>query len=217
MTIDQIVQWAWIALLVLGPPAIWLGLRRVSAAGKLRFYLLRRQRAVAGWRFILMGIASLLAAVAVFRFGRQAAYLVVRPTPSITPIPTVTQTPSPTLTLTITITPSISLTPSITRTPTASVTPRLPERLEIFFQETITPRADVLISPILVAESLTPGNLAVDPEEEFEGPPDTLYGAFTYDNFDNGVRWTALWYFGEEIICYESEPWDGGTGGYVFT
>ncbi len=217
MTIDQVVQWVWLTLLVLGPLFLWLGWRRVATANRLRFYLLRRQRAAMGWRLILVGVVLLFAAVAIFRFGRAAAYVLMPPTPSITPTSTVTDTPSPTLTPTITITPRITLTPSLTPTPTFSVTPKLPERLQVFFQETVTPRPEVVFSPILIAERLTPGNLAIDPKEEFDQPPAVLYGAFSYDNLDNGVRWTALWYFGDEITCYESKPWDGGTGGYGYT
>ena len=217
MTTDQIVQWLWLFLLAVAPLFLWLGWRRVTTANRLRFFLLRRRRAATGWRLILVGVVLLFAAVAVFRFGRAAAYVLVPPTPSITPSPTVTATSTTTQSPTITLTPRISLTPSLTPTPTSSVTPSLPERLLVFFQETVTPRPEVLFSPILVAERLTPGNLAVDPQEEFDQPPPILYGAFSYDNLDNGVRWTALWYFGDEILCYESKPWDGGTGGYGYT
>jgi hypothetical protein len=89
--------------------------------------------------------------------------------------------------------------------------------LVLFFQETVTPRPDVLFSPVLVTDRLNAGNLAVDPRLEFSDPPRTLYGAFSYENLQNGVRWTALWYFRGEVVCYESTPWDGGTGGYGYT
>jgi hypothetical protein len=217
MTIDQAVQWLWVILLVLGLLAIWLGSRRIAGSSRLRFYLLRRERAVLGWRFILGGTVFLVVAVAVWRFGRQAVYVAFPPTPSTTPSPTVTRTPSVTIRPTQTETPRVSLTPSQTLTPTSSVTPRLPEQLQIFFQETITPRADVLFSPVLITDRLNAGNLAVDPREEFDRPPATLYGAFSYENLADGVRWTALWYRGDEIVCYESKPWDGGTGGYGYT
>lgn len=217
MTVDRAVQWIWVALLVLGPLALWLGWRQIASANRLRFYLLRRQRATVGWRLMLAGAVLIVAAVAVWRFGRQVVYVAFPPTPSITPSPTVTPTLTPSLSPTITETPRITLTPSITPTPTSSVTPRLPDQLQIYFQETITPRADVLFSPILVTDRLNAGNLAVNPRDEFDQPPPTLYGAFSYENLADGVRWTALWYRGDEIICYESKPWDGGTGGYGYT
>src|SRR3989304_3480467 len=73
MTIDDVVQWVWMLLLVLGPLAVWIGWRRVATANRLRFYLLRRKRASAGWRWILVGVVLVFAAVAVWRLGRQAA------------------------------------------------------------------------------------------------------------------------------------------------
>jgi hypothetical protein len=178
---------------------------------------MRRERTVEGWRLLLLGALLLVTAAVVGRLGRQAAYAVLRPTPSVTATPTTTVTPSPSQVPTATVTPSISLTPSVTPTPTSTATPQLPERLALFIQDTVTPQADLLFSPILVSDRLTPGNLAIDPQEEFSRPPRTLYGAFSYDNFQNGVRWTALWYFNGEVVCYESKPWDGGTGGYGYT
>jgi hypothetical protein len=60
-------------------------------------------------------------------------------------------------------------------------------------------------------------NRAIGAAEAFENPVGILYGAFTYDAMNDGVRWTALWYLGAEIVCSETKPWDGGTGGYGFT
>lgn len=217
MTIDLAVQWIWMVLLLLTPLAAWIGWRRVASAARLRYFLLRRERAIAGWRLIFLACLLLLAALVVRQFGRTAAYAMVRPTPSITPTSTRTLTPTASTVPSATVTPSISLTPSITPTPTASATPVLPEQLALFFQETVTPSADVVFSPILITEKLTPGNLAIDPDDEFSDPPKTLYGAFSYDHLQNGVRWTALWYLGDEVVCYESKPWDGGTGGYGYT
>ena len=154
MTIDQVVQCVWMVLLILGPLAAWLGWRRVASAGRLRFFLLRRERAIGGWRTILLGGLLVLGAIVVWRFGRPAGYMVLRPTPSITPTATPSLTPTASSVPTITVTPSISLTPSITPTPTSTVTPQLPEALLLYFQETVTPEADVIFSPILVAERL---------------------------------------------------------------
>jgi hypothetical protein len=217
MTIDLAVQCLWMSFLVLAPLAAWLGWRRVASSRRLRFYLLRREQAVEGWRAILLGVLLVLLATLVWRLGRPAAYAIFRPTASITPTATATSTPTPSAIPTITVTPSISLTPSITPTASSTVTPQLPERLVLFFQETVTPRPDVLFSPVLITDRLNAGNLAVDPRLEFTDPPRTLYGAFSYENLQNGVRWTALWYFRGEVICYESTPWDGGTGGYGYT
>ena len=56
-----------------------------------------------------------------------------------------------------------------------------------------------------------------DPGQEFVNPIDILYGAFTYDFLIDGARWTAIWYRGDDVVCVESKPWDGGTGGYGYT
>jgi len=31
------------------------------------------------------------------------------------------------------------------------------------------------------------------------------------------AQWSALWYFGNELVYYETSPWDGGTGGIGYT
>ena len=217
MTIDQTVSWiAWSLLLtavVLGWVAGW----RVWRAGRLRYYLLRREQVASGWRLLLVAAAVGLGAAVVFSLGLRAAYAVFPPTPSVTPTSTRTQTPTITLTPTITVTPSISATPSLTSTPTSSPTPQLPERLLLVFQDTVTPRPEAVLSPILVAVRLTAFNIPVRPAEVFDNPLGRLYGAFSYDHLDNGVRWTALWYLDGEAVCFETKPWDGGTGGYGYT
>ena len=56
-----------------------------------------------------------------------------------------------------------------------------------------------------------------NPRDTFVAPSGTIYGIFAYDFLDLGVPWTALWYRGTEVVCFESLPWDGSTGGYGFT
>jgi hypothetical protein len=217
MTIDQTVSWlAWTLVLtglVLGVVAV----RRVVQAGRLRYYLLRREQAAGAWRLLLVAAAVVLASIVVFGFGRPAAYIVFRPTPSITATATPSTTPTITDTPTITVTPSISATPSITPTSTASVTPRLPESLLLRYQDDPTPGPEAVLSPILVAESLTGFNIPIDPAETFDNPVGRLYGAFSYDHMSDGVRWSAFWNLDGETICFETKPWDGGTGGYGYT
>jgi hypothetical protein len=93
----------------------------------------------------------------------------------------------------------------------------LPEQLRNAFQDTVTPRPDAVLSPVLVATALNPSNLAIQPTDVFDNPLGRLYGAFTYDNLQDGVRWSALWYHGDNVVCFETKPWDGGTGGYGYT
>jgi hypothetical protein len=217
MTIDQTVSWlAWTLVLtglVLGAVAV----RRVFQVGRLRYYLLRREQAAGAWRLLLMAAAVIMASIVVFALGQPAAYVVFPPTPSITPTRTPSSTPTVTQTPTITVTPSISLTPSVTPTATASFTPELPESLLLLYQDDITPEPEAILSPILVATSLTGFNIPIDPAETFDNPVGRLYGSFSYDHMTDGARWIAFWYLDGEVICYESELWNGGTGGYGYT
>jgi len=81
----------------------------------------------------------------------------------------------------------------------------------------LTPNPESVFSEIVVAQRLGEFNQPIEPAESFYLPLGTLYGTFTYDNLVDGVQWTSLWYRGDEIICSESLPWDGGTGGYGYT
>jgi len=217
MTIDQTVSWLAWTLVLTGLVLGVVALRRVFLAGKLRYYLLRREQAAGAWRLLLTAAVVVMASIVVFTLGRPAAYVVFPPTPSTTPSPTASQTPTVTATPTITITPSISLTPSVTPTATASATPELPESLQLLYQDDVTPQPEAVLSPILVAERLTNFNIPIDPSDTFDNPVGRLYGAFSYDHMSDGVRWTAFWNRDDETICFETKPWDGGTGGYGYT
>jgi len=217
LTIDQTV--ALVAVLFAGGFLLfgWLGWRQISSSSRLPFFMLRRDRVAAGWRMIGLALILALAALMVQLFGRQAAYTIVPPTPSATPTATQTQTPTITLTPTITMTPSITPTPSITWTPTTTATPVIPDSVGVLFRETVTPDPRAALSSIEVASRLDRSNRAVSPKDAFVSPGGVLYGAFTYNFMQDGVRWTAIWYRGSTIVCLESKPWDGGTGGFGYT
>jgi hypothetical protein len=105
----------------------------------------------------------------------------------------------------------------VTPTSTSTTEPTLPESIRVLFRETVTPSPEAAISPIQLDTRLGSFNQAIDPRDRFELPLERLYGAFTYNNLQDGVRWTALWYRSEEVVCVETKPWDGGTGGYGYT
>ena len=44
-----------------------------------------------------------------------------------------------------------------------------------------------------------------------------MYAIFSYDKMEDDVQWTALWYRDGELIYFETQPWDGGTGGFGFS
>lgn len=217
LTIDQSVDLFSLVLFLGFILFLLIGWFQIRDAQKLPFFSLRRQRIVAGWRLILLGLALGIFTGVLRLWGREAAYTIVPPTPSITPTPTVTATTTRTLIPTITWTPSITYTPTITATATITSTPEIPEAITVLFQETVTPDPQAALSPIQISRSLDRLNRPINPDTVFENPVNTLYGAFTYDHLQNGVRWTALWYRGTQVICVETQPWDGGTGGYGFT
>ena len=217
LSVDQTVALT-VGLLSLAMLAlIWLGYRRIRAAQQLPYFTLRHARVREGWRLILLGFALGIFGLVTRLFGTQAASVLITPTPSLTPTASTTPTATITLTPSITSTPSVTPTPSITPTASETPTPILPEALTVLFRETVTPRPEAVFSPIEFSRRLDRLNRPIAPDIVFENPVDVLYGAFTYDSLDDGVRWTALWYLGPEIVCTETKPWDGGTGGYGFT
>lgn len=215
MTIDQGLLYLTLGLLAAFCATVLLGWSQLRSATRLRYYILRREQVFSGWRLIIIGLICAVAALVVQVAGRRAAYAVFPPTPSLTPSPTVTATPTITQTPTITLTPSISPEPSITPTPPATGTPVLPPEASVFVAlGTVTPNAEAAFSSIEFSDRLF--YPAVNPQTSFTNPDGTLYGIFSYDHLDPGVPWTALWYRGNEMVCYESKLWDGSTGGYGF-
>ena len=217
MMIDRTVQWVAIVLFCTGLLLLILAVVQFRAARKLPYFLLRKEGMMRGWRLALMALLCMACTPLVLTLGKRAAYVIIQPTPSATPSPTITMTPTITSTPTITDTPPATLTPTLTSTPTDTPTPQLPAEIKLLIRETQTPQPDAVFSPILVARRLNQQNEAVDPQDEFENPLGRLYGAFTYDNLSDGVRWTAVWVLGEDVFCIETQPWDGGTGGYGYT
>jgi hypothetical protein len=217
MTIDQTVFWIGIVFLAACAVAVFIAMLRFQSTHRLPYFLLRKERARSAWRLLLMALVMALVGTLVLSFGRQAAYIIVPPTPSITPSPTITNTPTVTLTPTVTNTPLATNTPTVTATSTQTPTPQLPAEIQILIRETQTPVPDAVFSPMLIARRLDNLNQAVNPQEDFEQPINRLYGAFTYNNLQDGVRWTAVWRLGNEVVCIETLPWDGGTGGYGYT
>jgi len=217
VTIDQSVSTVTIVLISGMLLAIIAGWSQIQSARQLSYFTLRRERTTRGWRWVLLGILlGALGLLSVF-MGNRIAYVIVPPTPSITPTSTKTATPTITPTPTITLTPSITPTPTISPTATITPTPVLPEELGILLRESITPNPDALFSKIQVALLLGGFNQPLGARDEFELPVTKLFGTFTYENLQDGVRWTALWLRGDEVVCIETHPWDGGTGGYGYT
>lgn len=194
--------------------ALVMGWRELRSAKLLPFYQVRRSRIARGWRFIIIGAAIALIATVIQVFGLGAIERMELPTAVLPGEPT-DLVATARVTATITRTPGNTATPSITPSPTERGTPMLPEGLSESFGESVTPDSRAVFGPIDVAtEIIYP---AQPGEEEFDSVEGPLYGLFSYDYLETGVRWTAVWIWENEVICVESKPWDGGSGGWGYT
>lgn len=217
MTLDQIVQLIALIILLALIATAWLGWQQIRSARKLPFFMLRRSRTSQGWRLLFISFILAIAAFVIQISGREVVYRIFPPTPSPTPTHTITHTPTITQTPTITPIPSITPTASITPTSTITPTPSLPEEIRRQIESNVTPDADAALSTIEVARQLGSNNQPLESSDTFLLPIGRLYGTFTYDKMQDGVHWTAIWYRGSEVVCEESIPWDGGSGGYGYT
>lgn len=214
-TLHELVRYAALALLGGLLLLASIGWRQVQGARQMPYYLLRREKILAGWKVVAAGLGLGAAGLALLLFGVPAVETAFPPSPTVTPTPTITLTPTITHTPTISPTPSISPIPPDTPTPTVTPTPMLPEAITIPRLGTVTPNPEAAFGPIVFSTRLVypPGA----GESVFRNPRGHLYGIFQYNNLDPGVAWTALWYQGGELICVETMLWEGPTGGYGFT
>lgn len=193
--------------------ALFSGIRSIQSGLKLDFYRKRRDLIVRGWRLIFFSVGLVGLAFLMNRFAEPMIYTVYPPSPTVTQTATITLTPTITLTSTITLTPTITETPSVTNTPS------IPTEVFGQFSATTQPNPNSVFSDVVFALEID-NNLPVDPAAEFANPIQTMYGTFSYDQMTTGSQWSAVWYrLGDtpEIVCVETMPWDGSTGGYGYT
>ena len=193
-----------------------VGIRSIQSARKLTFYRLREKRMSSGWRLLAAGILLLLFAVWLGRFGEPVAYRYFPPSPTASLTPSITPIPSITLSPTITLTPTITNTPSVTDTPTITPTPYVPPAIEALFDSQVTPNPDAVFSPLQFS-TVYENFECVAPSTTFVNPVREMWACFSYNNMLPGVQWTALWYRGNELVHYETLPWDGTTGGLGYS
>jgi type VI secretion system secreted protein VgrG len=186
------------------------GWNSIRTGSKLMFFRKRRDMIMRGWRMIILAVILAAVAFSLNQYARPMIYRVFPPSPTITLTPTITQTP------TISLTPTITFTPTITLTPMFSPTPLLPTQYLKQFTGQKTPDPAAVFSSLQFSRKIE-GNLPVEPLVEFANPVIHLYGSFSYDKMTDGAQWTAIWKRGDDIICDETKPWDGGTGGYGYT
>jgi hypothetical protein len=196
---------------------VWAGIRSIQKARTLKFFRMRRDRMVIGWRMLLFAVIFLVGGLLIRRFAEPIAYNFFPPTITPTLTGTTTLTPTISLTPTITVSPSITPTPLVSNTPTITGTPRVPLAIESLFTSSVTPNPAAIFSPLIFAQALDENFLPVNPAIVFQNPVGHLYAQFTYDQMIPESQWTSLWYRGTELVWYETKPWDGGTGGIGYT
>jgi hypothetical protein len=188
------------------------GINSIRSGQKLLYFRKRRALILRGWRLLFVALILACFLFLVNRFAEPVAYRFFPPSPTITITPTITETP------TISPTPTITVTPTITNTPSITETPSMPIAVEAQFQSTITPNPTVVFSDLVFSPELDKNYQPVTPGTQFKNPIPKMYGVFSYDQMTVGAQWTALWYRnGKDLVCYETLPWNGGTGGFGYT
>jgi hypothetical protein len=193
--------------------SLFLGIQSIRTGRHLLYFRKRRDLILRGWRLIFIALGLTMAAFLLGRFAEPTAYRIFPPSPTITLTPTMTLIP------TITLTPTISLTPTITDTPSITSTPEVPEVIATLFSSSVTPNPKSVFSPLQFSKELGKDKLPINPATEFKNPVGKLIGSFSYDQMLQGSQWTTIWLrvVDQKIICYETNPWDGSTGGYGTT
>jgi type VI secretion system secreted protein VgrG len=196
---------------------IIFGIRNIQAGRHIRFFR-NKQRAIGrGWRMIFFGVLLLIMSFVINTYAEPAAYSVFPPTvtPSLTP--TITITPSASPQPSTTLTPTITETPSETNTPLPTPTPSIPLFVEALFESNLPPSPDSVFSELQFTQGIAEDYTPLNPGTLFQNPVGHLFAVFSYDQMVDGVQWTAIWYRDGDIVHYESQPWDGGSGGLGYT
>jgi len=199
---------------IIGLSVIFLlifGFRRIIKSRKIPFFRKRHDLMVSGWRLIIIALILIPVGWLILNHSEPVVYTFFSPSPTASQTPTITITPS------VTVTPSITLTPTITNTPSVTDTPSMPDDIADEFIGEVTPNPAAVFSTITFSRRIDDERQPINPGTEFENPVGHLFGTFSYNNMLNGSQWSALWYREGELVYYETNPWDGGSGGYGYT
>ncbi|MEN8173198.1 MAG: hypothetical protein ABFS03_10010 [Chloroflexota bacterium] len=212
------VQTAVILAAIFAILSLISGALAVSKARHVPYFRMRREKMVLGWRSIVGGIGLIIIAFLLNTYAEPTAYSFFPPSPTLTLTRTTTLTPTITLSPTITLTPSITNTPSVSNTPTITPTPHIPLAIEAQFEGQLTPPADAVFSKMqFTNQGIDSLYRPINPDILFTNPVGEMYAFFTYDGMVDGTQWTALWFRDGKIIHFETNPWDGGSGGAGFS
>lgn len=211
------IQTATIISIVLVILCAFAGYHAIQKGRTLKFFRMRRERIMAGWRLLFFAIIFIVIAILLNTVAEPVIYSFYPPTATLTLTPTATLTPTITLSPTITLTPTISSTPSVSDTPTITPTPHIPLAVEAQFSSIVTPNPETVFSPIIFTQGLDEDWNPIAAGEVFTNPVGHMYALFSYDQMIPGSQWTAIWYFGTELVHFETAPWEGGTGGLGYS
>lgn len=194
------------------------GLQTVLSGRQVKFFKLRRDQMLRGWRLVALGIFWVIAGILVFLYGEPVAYRFITPSPTRPASLTPSITPSITTTPTITLTPSITLTPAESYTPTITSTPHIPVAVEGRFEGKLTPPAEAAFSQLTFTNiGLDDDYNPIGPGIQFTNPVGHLYAVFSYAQMEDDIQWSALWYHEGDLVHFETLPWNGGSGGIGYT
>ena len=194
------------------------GLQTVFAGRNIKFFKLRRDQIMRGWRLIVLAGFWVIIGFGVFFFGEPVAYRIITPSPTLPLTLTPSITPSTSITPTFTETPTITLTPAESYTPQPSQTPQIPMAVEARFEGILTPPAEAAFSPLIFSNiGLDDDYNPIGPGVQFTNPVGHLYAVFSYARMEDAIQWSAVWYQGDTLVHYETMPWNGGSGGIGYT
>ena len=211
LDIQTTVRTIFIFLLIACVAMVFTAVRAFREAGRLRFFLKKRELLGRAWRFVLFALLIAGGAIIINTFAEPMVYQVFPPSP------TVTQTPTITLTPTITVTPTVTITPTMTQTPEFTSTPIMPAVISQDFTSVTTPNPNARFSPPVFSRQIDDDYQPIEIADTFENPVEKIFGTFSYESMVTNSQWTALWFRDGELVSYESIPWNGSSGGFGYT
>ncbi len=197
--------------------SVWRAVTTLLSAREVKFFRMRRDQVLRGWRTLFFAFLLGLLLVFLQFYAEPIAYSFYPPSPTITVAPTLTLSPTTTLSPTISLTPSITPTPAESYTPTITPTPYVPLSVQGHFEGLVTPSGNSVFSLLEFAQGIDVLYRPIDPSTLFKNPVGHLYGVFSYDQMQDGVQWTALWFRDGQLVYFETMIWDGGPGGFGYT
>ncbi len=189
-----------------------VGLNTIRKGSRITFFQKRQQMVSKGWRLLFFSILMGGFTFLLNRYGEQAIYSVIVPTPTITP------TFTPSITPTITLTPTVTLPPTITNTPSVTNTPSLPSDLHLRSEGSLI-GTNVIVSPIQFTLKLGDNGMPTETRDSFDNPIKEITAFFSYDSMVSGSHLAFVWYRMDDWVtmCSSAIVYEGSTGGYYHT